>query len=89
MSKTGYLLKKEEVDNFHINLTNQTHDSRLQSFKVPENSAKLTQIHSKTKFLCVHGYGQIERMACYCNPWKMNLISYAFCFCRCRNKGRI
>ncbi len=60
MSQTGYLLKKEEVDNFRIKLTNRAHDSRLESYNILDNDIKLSQIPAKTRFLCVHGYGRIE-----------------------------
>ncbi len=37
------------------------HEIRLQSFIVPKNAPKLTQIPSRTKFLYVHEYGRIEQ----------------------------
>ncbi len=61
MSETGYLLKKDEIDNFKINLTHCEHDSKLQSFTLPSDTTKITQIPPKTSFVCVHGYGQIEQ----------------------------
>ncbi len=61
MSETGYLLKKEEVDDFRIKLTHCNHNIRLQSYSMPEHDAKLTQIPPMPKFLCVHGYGCIEQ----------------------------
>ncbi len=42
MSKTGYLLKKEEVDDFRIKLRHLEHDIRLQSYTMPEHDTKLT-----------------------------------------------
>ncbi len=61
MSETGYLLKKTEVDNFRIKLTRREHDIRLESFTVPDDKPKLTQIPPKTNFLCVQGYARIEQ----------------------------
>ncbi len=61
MLETGYLLKKEEVDDFRIKLTYRNHNIRLQSYTMHKHDAKLTQIPPKTKFLCVHGYGCIEQ----------------------------
>ncbi len=61
MLQNGYLLKKEDVENFRIKLTRHDYDIRLDSYTGPDNQPMLAQIPSKTKFLCVHGYGRIEQ----------------------------